>query len=72
MLEEIADMVYTIIMTVLCMIFGLALIAIVFGFAIGLFAIPVWIVCWAFDLAFSWKVVIGVAAIFAFLAMISG
>lgn len=72
MIHEIGE----VLIAVLLVVFGLALALVLVGlmtlFVVGFFAIPVWIVCWAFDLAFSWKVVLGVIAIFMFLGMISG
>lgn len=72
MIEKMGAFLLSGVLIALGLFLGALVIGLSISFVVGFFAIPVWIVCWAFDLAFSWKVVIGVIAIFVFLAMISG
>lgn len=72
MIEKIGEFLLSGVLIALGLFLGALVIGLSISFVVGFFAIPVWIVCWAFDLAFSWKVVIGIIAIFVFLAMISG
>lgn len=71
MIEKIGEFLLSGVLISIGLVLGALVIGLSILLVVGFFAIPVWIVCWAFDLVFSWKVVIGVIAIFVFLAMIS-